>query len=394
MFDQEARLARILARHRDAMVVSPLPGRTSMIRRDEILVADRDVAAVEDMVRRWYDSRENHSGVARLRLRAPARVDVCELAARLSGEGRHRRLAVSPNHVLHGQPLWWSGSADLPRPVPTLPPPAAAPDTRRQVRVAVLDTGLSPHPWWESADWYADQREDAAELLDADLDYELDAQAGHGTFVTGIILQHAPAATIHASRVLGSDGVGDELDLVRALHALAHRGDLDLVNLSAGCHTYDDRPSPVVARAVSALGRSTVIVACAGNSGSDRPFWPAALKTVIAVAALDVPGEERAWFSNYGWWVDAATPGVGVTSAFVTFNGSRPRLGSIDPDDFRGYASWSGTSFTAPAVTGAIAARMATDDLPATEAADRILDPSVARTLPDLGVLPRLPLSE
>lgn len=389
MFDQEARLARLLARHRDATIVTPRAGRTAMIRRDQILVAEHDVPAVEDLTRRWFDSREDHPGLTRLRLRAPARVDVCELATQLSGDGRHRKLAVSPNHLLHGQPLWWSGSADLPRPILPLPAPVAIRPPRRPVTIAVLDTGLAPHPWYEHADWYAGQREEAAELLDADLDYELDAQAGHGTFVTGILLQRAPSTTILARRVLGGDGIGDELGLVRALTELARGGGTDIVNVSAGCHTYDDRPSPVVARALAALGRNTVVVACAGNTASDRPFWPAALKNVIAVAALDYDGRDRAWFSNYGWWVDAAAPGIGITSCFVSFNGPKPKIGGVDPDDFEGYASWSGTSFAAPAVAGAIADRMARDDVPAVVATDRVLDPAAATTLPDLGVIIR-----
>ncbi|NED51479.1 peptidase S8 and S53 subtilisin kexin sedolisin, partial [Micromonospora aurantiaca] len=67
-------------------------------------------------------------------------------------------------------------------------------------------------------------------------------------------------------------------------------------------------PSPVLRQAIAALGRGTVVVACAGNAATDRPFWPAAMKPVIGVAALD--GADRAWFSNHGWWVDACAQGV------------------------------------------------------------------------------------
>jgi subtilisin family serine protease len=158
-----------------------------------------------------------------------------------------------------------------------------------------------------------------------------------------------------------------------------------VVNLSAGCHTYDDRPSPVVARAIAGLGRRTVVVACAGNAATDRPFWPAALKPVIAVAALD--GDERAWFSNYGWWVDACAPGVGVVSCFVQFDGTRPRANHVDPDEFQGYAAWSGTSFAAPAVAGTIAAVAMREGLPAVLAADLVLDPAASMSRPDLGVV-------
>jgi hypothetical protein len=365
--------------------VEPVSGRPTLIRRDQILVADRDVLAVEDLVRRWYDSRHDEPGVARVRLRAPAKVDVCELAAELSGEGGHRRLAIAPNHLVHGQPMWWSGPADLPRPATPAPPPPRQAESVRPVTVAVLDTGLSPHPWYDSADWYVEQRDEVAEVLDADGDYELDAQSGHGTFIAGVILQRAPATRIRARRVIGGDGVGDELDIIRAVAWLTEWGQADVVNLSLGCHTFDDRPSPVVARAVAALGRRTVVIACAGNASADRPFWPAALKPVIAVAALD--GDDRAWFSNYGWWVDACAPGVRITSCFVRFDGPQPRVNGQDPDEFRGYATWSGTSFAAPHVTGAIAGLAAAENLPAVVAADRVLDPAVNPSLPDLGVV-------
>lgn len=387
MFDQEARLERLLARHRDTVIVEPLAGRPTLIRRDQILVAAHDAAAVEELARRWYESRLDEHGVCLLRLRAPARVDVCELAAQLSGDGRHRRVAVAPNTIMHGQPMWWSGPADLPRPAAPLPAPVPAPaQARREVTIAVLDTGLSPHPWYEGTGWFAEQRDEVAEVLDADLDFELDAQAGHGTFIAGVLLRHAPAARLRARRVIGGDGVGDELEVVRALSWLAAWGNADVVNLSLGCYTYDDRPSPILSRAISALGRRTVPVACAGNAASDRPFWPAALKPVVAVAALN-DAADRAWFSNYGWWVDACAPGVNVASCYVRFDGPRRRINGIDPDAFQGYATWSGTSFAAPAVAGRIAGLAAAEDLPAVIAADRILDPACARTLPDLGVV-------
>lgn len=382
MFDQQARLDRVLARHADAVVVEPLPGRPALIRRDQLLVAGRDAEAAEGLVRRWCDSRHDERGATRLRLRRPAKVDVCELASVLGSGGRHRGLSVSPNHLVLGQPMWWSGPADRPRPAPPVPAPEAV-AARRDVTVAILDTGLSPHPWYAQAEWYREQRAEVAEVLDADLDFDLDAQAGHGTFIAGVVLSQAPSAALLARRVIGGDGVGDELDVIRALEWLAKRGRADVVNISLGCHTYDDRPSPVLAQAVAGLGRRTVVVACAGNAATDRPFWPAAMKPVVAVAALD--GADRAWFSNYGWWVDACAQGVGVASTFVRFDGPRPSAGGSDPDRFDGYATWSGTSFAAPVVAGRIAGLAAVEGIGAAAAADRVLDPARHPVLADLG---------
>ncbi|GAA4242697.1 hypothetical protein GCM10022254_76670 [Actinomadura meridiana] len=390
MFDQQARLERVLARHTDAVVVEPFPGRPALIRRDEILVAGRDAATAETLVRRWYDSRDDGNSVTRLRLRAAAKVDVCELAAGLGtggGQRRQRRLSAAPNHLVHGQPMWWSGPADLPRPSASLaaPPAPGADAARRDVAVAILDTGLSPHPWYADTDWYREQRAEVTEVLDADLDYDLDAQAGHGTFIAGVVLRHAPAARLRARRVIGGDGVGDELGVIRALEWLAAWGGADVVNLSLGCHTFDDRPSPVLASAIAALGRRTVVVACAGNAATDRPFWPAAMKPVIGVGALD--GDVPAAFTNHGWWVDACAQGVDVASTFVRFDGTRPPVHGIDPDLFDGYAIWSGTSFATPVVAGRIAGLAASEGLDAAAAADRVLDPVAHPVLPDLGVV-------
>lgn len=257
MPEQETRLERLLARHDDAMLAEHLPGRPTLIRRDQILVAGHDVPAVEDLARRWIDSRQDESGVSRVRLRAPSRVDVCELTTRLASAD----LAVAPNHLVHGQPMWWTGPAGPPAPAAPPPPPVAN-GARRAVTVAVLDTGLAPHPWYESADWYAEQRDEVAEILDADLDYRLDAQAGHGTFIAGVLLRHAPDARIRAKRVIGGDGVGDELGVLRALAWLSAWGHADIVNVSAGCHTFDDRPSP------SSSARSP-------RSPAVRSSWPA-----------------------------------------------------------------------------------------------------------------------
>ncbi|TDC55506.1 hypothetical protein E1281_11990, partial [Actinomadura sp. KC345] len=107
MFDQQTRLERVLARHPDAVVVEPVPGRPALVRRDEILVAGQDADAAEGLVRRWSGARQDGRAVTRLRLRAAAKVDVCELAAGLTAGGfgaggRRRRLRASPNPLVHG----------------------------------------------------------------------------------------------------------------------------------------------------------------------------------------------------------------------------------------------------------------------------------------------------
>jgi subtilisin family serine protease len=68
--------------------------------------------------------------------------------------------------------------------------------------------------------------------------------------------------------------------------------------------------------------------------------------------------DERAWFSNFGDWVTAWAPGVDIVSTFFHHNGPAVPIGGLDPDNYTGWAEWSGTSFAAPQVAGSIAKRM------------------------------------
>lgn len=387
----QTRLERALERHRDAVLVEHHPGRQTVVRRDQVLADPDEVRSLDDDLARWTRGREDGPGATRYHLRPEAGVDVGELVAEMRAGSGRTQATVSPNHLLRAEPAWWVGPEGVPTPAPaTAPPPMVSPVTA--ATVAVLDTGLAPHPWFDERDWYVAQRSlDIAEVLDADRDYELDNLAGHGTFIAGVVLQHAPGAELLIRRVLGSDGISDEFNLVRALHELREyrdrHGSIDLVNLSLGCYTFDDAPTPVMERAIGAFGDATVFVSCAGNDGSDRPFWPAALDAVVGVAALDAHGRDRAEFSNYGDWVDACAVGEDVHSSFVTFDGPQPPVGGTDSDRFRGYARWSGTSFATPAVAGAIAARCMEWQVPAAQAARELLDGGTARVLDELGAV-------
>ena len=96
-------------------------------------------------------------------------------------------------------------------------------------------------------------------------------------------------------------------------------------------------------------------VAAAGNQATCRPYFPAALPDVVGVGALAADG--KAWFTNFGGWVDACAPGVDVVSTFFNDFDESPRRRS-SPRQYRGWARWSGTSFSAPKVAAAIAQEM------------------------------------
>lgn len=324
----------------------------ALIRPGQILTERGAMSAAEQ----WTQAVAEAEGVFRIRL-TPG-VDPCEIVMRLREEGYR----ASPNHVLVGQPLWFGGPASRPFPAA----PVDAPSGKGSpVTVGVLDTGVAAHPWWAESDWYGALGPEAVDRPNDEGNGAggLDRQAGHGTFITGLIQRRAPTSVLRVGRVLGADGVGDEAGLLRALNRM--RADPpQVLNLSFGCHTFDDQPSHLVADALASLP-GTVTVACAGNTASDRPFWPAALPEVVGVGGLDAAEEHRAPFSGFGPWVDAWARADWLTSAFLEWG------------EFGGYAHWSGTSFAAALVSGAFAASPSTRepaDLPG------------SREIPHLGV--------
>jgi membrane-anchored mycosin MYCP len=224
----------------------------------------------------------------------------------------------------------------------------------QHARVGILDTDLYPHP--RLAGRYI---ADAGSLLGRNGTEPY--HAGHATFVAGLVVQEAPGTELHIDAVLNrQDAVATAWQVARAMVKFIG-SDIDVLNLSMGCFTADGEPPMVLQRAVELLTPDVVLVAAAGNHGKIRgsgfitpksPFWPAALPDVVAVGAHDANGH-RAGFSPKLPWIDLSAPGVDVVSTYLN--------GTVITDkasSFAGYASWSGTSFAAATVTGAIAANI------------------------------------
>jgi subtilisin family serine protease len=224
---------------------------------------------------------------------------------------------------------------------------------------------------------------DAEELNVLPADGWLDDEAGHGTFVAGVVLQRAPSTNIDIAKVLDSEGYGDEVGIGRAIARFAKD---DVLNLSLGGYSHRDVPPVGLVEALRRVGSDSVVVAAAGNNHSDRPMWPAALKRVIAVGALDKSGKQRARFSNYGSWVDCCARGADVLSSFVDFAETGGPGGLHPAQSFNGWAIWSGTSFAAPKVAGEIVAIKTTKRLASARAAAHELL-SAPTWRPDLGVV-------
>jgi minor extracellular protease Epr len=204
----------------------------------------------------------------------------------------------------------------------------------QSVRVAILDTGISPHP-----DLKISGRFNAVSgLPDED-------QYGHGTHVSGTagalnnrfgVVGAAPRIRLYSVKAFGADGTAFTSDIVEGLDWCI-RNNMKVINMSFGM----PNESPTVKELIErAYRRGIVLVASAGNSGpaTTQIDFPARLPQVIAAAA-STEGNGIASFSSRGPGITVAAPGVDICS---TIPGS-----SYDRSD--------GTSMAAPHVTGAIA---------------------------------------
>lgn len=284
--------------------------------------------------------------------------------------------------------------------------------------VLVLDTGLAwraPKPPYPSASLkqLPSRLERLGPPRSQDIDWPdgtpaapgdgfLDPAAGHGTFIAGIIEGLAPGCRLGVGRVLGSYGDGSTADIAAYVDRLIADGGLHvggtspdayevelagaIVNLSFGGYAASDMH--LLAAMVRRLQhQGAVVVASAGNDGCCRPTYPAALPGVVGVGALGPCGP--APFTNHGPWVRACAPGSDiVNSLFLDWNGSvQPLDGGPDPDDFEGWARWSGTSFSAPIVAGVLAREMLVTGCTAQEAVGRVVDAPWLFRLPGLGTV-------
>jgi subtilisin family serine protease len=211
------------------------------------------------------------------------------------------------------------------------------------VRIAIIDTGIDPsHPSLAGRivggwDFIGDDPDptDERDGIDNDGDGYVDEAYGHGTHVAGIANLAAPDAELLIARVLDSEGRGDMLDVARAIRWAVANG-AKVINLSLGSLTKSDAVSLALSEANDA---GVICVAAAGNEASSSPVeFPASSRFVVAVAAVD-GNDDAAPFTSYGDFVEICAPGVAVRS---TFPGG-------------GWAIWSGTSMSAPFLSGGFA---------------------------------------
>ncbi len=247
------------------------------------------------------------------------------------------------------------------------------------VTVGVVDTALYAHPALAGGYRGISGRDVLAVPQDGDT---LPFAAGHATFVTGVILDEAPGATVRVRGVLGAGGDATSWDVAKAVVELGRTG-IQILNLSLVCYTEDNKPPLVLSTAIDRLPPDVLVIACAGNHGDPKlplekehrvPSWPAALDDVVAVGsalpASGAPYKLSPFTPVDAEWIDILTEGEAVTSTYLTGTGTGV---NGESGTFDGWATWEGTSFSAARLTGRVAALAAEQGLSPREAYARLV---------------------
>lgn len=217
----------------------------------------------------------------------------------------------------------------------------------RGVVVAVLDTGVSPLPDLPADRILAGRSFVPGAATAAD-------DHGHGTHVAGTIAQAthngigvagvAPQAIILPMKVLGADGGGRTDWIAAAIDEAVDQG-AKVINLSLG-----GGHSDVLVKAVEKARKAgVVVVAAAGNSGSEGLGSPADAPSAVAVTAVG-PDGALAPYSTWGAGVRIAAPGGNKN-----IEGGGILQATIDGHGGQQFAEWQGTSMATPHVAGAAA---------------------------------------
>lgn len=219
---------------------------------------------------------------------------------------------------------------------------AVANSPGRRVRIAVIDTGLSPKmtKLWMKVDASANflyrtgRALDIPQGLDTNRDGFQDSAAGHGTMVAGLVQTVAPQTRLVIAKVADSDGTATCWHVIKGLVFAVANG-AEVANVSLGT----EEETPALNKSIDwCSSKGMLVVAAIGNDGAPTALEPATYPPVVCVAGL-LPDDTKAPFSSWSPVCDMSAPATGIAAPW--WSGQT--------------VVWSGTSFATPLVAGSIA---------------------------------------
>ncbi len=190
-----------------------------------------------------------------------------------------------------------------------------------------------------------------------DGDNEPADEYGHGTHVAGIAAAETNNSTgiagvswaskVLVVRVLDNKNKGPYTRTAQGIKYAADNG-ARIINTSFGG---TGGKSIKCAAVTYAIGKGSLVIASAGNSGNSTESYPAACPGAIAVGNT-TSSDGKAGSSNFGSWVDLAAPGTNILSTMPTYTVT---LNGAPANKAKNYDRLTGTSMASPMVAGAAA---------------------------------------
>jgi len=201
--------------------------------------------------------------------------------------------------------------------------------TGKRVKIGVVDTGISKESYSMISENIIGGYNFSLDCTSRD---NIKAECYHGFAVASIILRVAPKAKLIIAKVLNDKGEGDPKKTAEGIRYCINKK-CHIINCSvAGPH------DPDLETAVNeAHAKGIIVVGATGNDGKNKLLYPASYLNCIGVGACD-ENNKLAEFSNYNVFMDLIAFGDKVEI---------PTKKNIIID--------SGTSFSAPLVTGTLA---------------------------------------
>jgi serine protease AprX len=247
------------------------------------------------------------------------------------------------------------------------------------VGIAIIDSGINP-----SGDFYTvmgANRQVANVRFNTDYNQNTSDGYGHGTHVAsiaggdgsdsnGLYIGVAPMANIINVKVSNDDGSAMMVNVIQGLQWVLENKDtynIRVVNLSLNSTVAESYNTSPLDAAIEILWfNQIVVVTSAGNNGDGKLYPPANDPFIITVGATDDKGTDTlsddtvTSFSAYGATIDGfmkpdlVAPGKDIIARLVNTNMG---MAGEHPENLVGnqYFRMSGTSASAPMVSGAVA---------------------------------------